>query len=413
MSAERDTLTNSGMAFLSTERDTRRNRIKLFVFLAFTMAFTVPNYSQYQLAPLAVRIMEQYSLTNGQFTSVFAAPMVPAIFLSFISGILVDKYGFKILVGISIVVTAIGCILRIFVDNYTMLYISMILTGVSAGIISSNSAKIIGSVFSPEKVGVIVGLGVTIGTGMMIIAMSTTAIMPSTKFAFILAACLGLLSILLWHAGIPKRRQRSADELAELPSVKTCLKTVLANKYVWFVGIGLFCVCGAMVGMNSLISAALSTRGMSEASSGAISAFTLVGNLLGSLVMPTFAHKTGKLRLILVLSSIVAAVGTAISWLMPFGVVLYAVLLLTGLGVGSVLPQLMAICIKLPGIGTTYAGTAGGFAATLQLLGGVIIPTYIAAAIAGDNFYTYFIITGAFMVICAVTMALLPKQVDK
>ena len=383
------------------------------MFLAFTMAFAVPNYSQYQLAPLAVRIMEQYALTNGQFTSIFSAPMIPAIFLSFIGGVLVDKYGFKVLGGIAIAITAAGCILRVIASDYVVLYISMILIGVSAGTIASNAAKIIGSVFKPEKVGVIVGLGITIGTAGMVLSMSTTALMPSTRSAFILAAGLSLIAVVLWFAAIPKRRKRSEDELAELPSIKTCLKTVLTNKNVWLVSVGQFCVCGAMVGMNSLISAALASRGMSEASAGAISAITLVGNLLGSLIMPTLAHKTGKLRLILVLSSILAAVGTAFSWLMPFGFTMYAALLLTGLGIGSVLPQLIAIIIKLPGIGRTYAGTAGGFTATLQLIGGVVVPTYVAATIAGDNFFTYFMITGAFMLICAVALALLPKQVDR
>lgn len=171
-------------------------------------------------------------------------------------------------------------------------------------------------------------------------------------------------------------------------------------------------MCGAMVAMNSLISAALAKRGMDEASAGLVSSVNMLGNLTGSLVMPTVAKKIGKLRLILVVSSIIAALGTAFSWLMPFGLLLYAALFLTGVGIGSLLPQHISICIKLPDIGSVYAGTAGGFTTTLQLLGGTVMPTYIAAPIAGDSFFLYFIISGSFMLICAAAMARLPKAVD-
>lgn len=158
--------------------------------------------------------------------------MIPAILLCFVSGILVDKYGFKVIIGISIVLTAVGCILRVYADNYATLYVSMVLIGVSCGIVTSNSAKIIGSVYEPERVGIVVSLGITFSTATMIAAMSTTALLPSTKSAFILSACLGILDVIIWNAAIPKRRKRNEEESAEFPNIKKCLKAVLANKYV-------------------------------------------------------------------------------------------------------------------------------------------------------------------------------------
>ena len=389
-----------------------KQRVKFLIFFAFTLAFTMPNFSQYQFTPLATRIMEQYSLTNGQFTSIFSAPMIPALFLSFISGILVDKYGFKIIVGIPIIITAIGGIFRVFSDSFTTLYVSMVLIGFSGGIVVSNAAKIIGSVFETRKISVFVSLGISICTVTMIAAMSTTALLPSTKTAFLISASLGTASVVFWFVAVPKRRKRNKDEIAALPSVGKCLKAVLTNKYVWLAALGNFCVAGTMIALNSLIAAALVSRGMNEATAGVVSSINMLGNLAGSIIIPLIAHKTGKLRLILVISSIVTAVGTASSWLMPFGWLMYIALFLTGLGIGSVLPQLIAINVKLPGIGSTYAGTAGGFNATFQLAGGIILPTYIAASIAGGSFYIYFIISGAFMLVCAASLALLPKEVD-
>ncbi|MCF0120579.1 MAG: MFS transporter [Oscillospiraceae bacterium] len=394
-------------------------RLQIFVFIAFTIAFSVPNYSQYQLSPLATRLMGELSLSQAQFVSCFSAPMIPAIFLSIICGILVDKFGAKYVIWISILLSAVGIIGRIFAPNYALLRVFMILLGVSSGCVNCTGSKIIGSAYPTERVGVIVGYAVTIGTATMILAMSTTAYLQ-TKTAFIIAAVLIIIDVIAWIICCPSKKQLAdiavvSDALAapeESVSVVECIKVVLKNKYVWFVGAGLFCVNAAMAGMNGLISDALVSRGMTETAAGTVSSFTLVGNLLGSLFSPTIAAKTGKTRLILIVCSLIAAAGTAFSWLAPAGIMLYIALLLTGLGVGSVLPQLIGINIRLPGVGPKYSGTAGGVIATLQLLGGVLLPSYVAAPIANGNYHVYFPIIGGAMIICAIAMYLLPKSLD-
>jgi NNP family nitrate/nitrite transporter-like MFS transporter len=305
----------------------RVRRLQICIFIAYAIAFALPNFAQYQLMPLATRLMEELSLTRGQFTSIFSAPMIPAIFLSLICGVLVDKCGYKYVIAASIILTAIGIFGRIFASNYTQLYICMILLGTSSGFVTATGSKIIGSFFEMKRVGVIVGYAVTIGTATMIIASATTAMM-STRAAFIIAAVFVTVDLIAWFVLAPRNKdvliKGAAAENA--PSIGKCLATVLKNKYVWFVAIGLFCVNGAMVGMNSLISAALVSRGMTETGAGAISSFTLVGNLIGSLVVPTLAAKTGKTRLVLIIFSLIAALGTAFAWLSPFGFALYAAL---------------------------------------------------------------------------------------
>ena len=138
----------------------------------------------------------------------------------------------------------------------------------------------------------------------------------------------------------------------------------------------------------------------------------MVGNLLGSLITPTLTLKTGKFRLILSLCGVLSAVGCAFAWLAPEGILLYIALMLTGYAFGSGMSQIIAATIRLPGIGPKYAGTAGGVIATLQLLGGVCIPTYYASAIAGTNFHLYFILIGASSLLWAAAMALQHKCLD-
>ena len=59
----------------------------------------------------------------------------------------------------------------------------------------------------------------------------------------------------------------------------------------------------------------------------------------------------------------------------------------------------MSFPALLPEIGPECAGSATGIISTLELIGAVVIPTYIITPIAGQNFSLYFILAGSCMVI--------------
>jgi NNP family nitrate/nitrite transporter-like MFS transporter len=73
------------------------------------------------------------------------------------------------------------------------------------------------------------------------------------------------------------------------------------------------------------------------------------------------------------------------------------------------MPILMSIPIRLPEIGPLYAGTSGGFTSTLQLLGGVIIPSFVITPIDGANMMLYYILSGFCMLAVAGLGILIPE----
>ena len=77
------------------------------------------------------------------------------------------------------------------------------------------------------------------------------------------------------------------------------------------------------------------------------------------------------------------------------------------------MPTFMSFPALLPEIGPKYAGTATGIIATLELIGAVVIPTYIITPLAGTNFKLYFFMAGATMIICAFVILLLPELLKK
>ncbi len=363
--------------------------------ILFIMAIGVfgPNYTQFQLSPLAPQIIETFGLTNLEFSSVFTSPMIPAIIFSLIAGLLVDKYGAKKIIAIALLVTALGTIWRIWTDSYLTLFVSMFLTGIGITFLNANGPKIIGSWFPPEKVGTMMGIFLSAATLGMTLGMGTTAMLPSIKSAYIIAAIISVMALLLWvllMKSPPTVGTQESSNDGILGSLKVCLK----SRNVWITGFALLFLFGLNLSISSFLPTALGQRGVDPIASGVYASMVTFGNLTGCLIMPMLAAKLGRNKPIILTMALIGAIGGAFAWLAPVGLLLYGALFTTGVAIGSLMPILVSIPIQLPEIGPKYAGTAGGVVSTLQLLGAVTIPTYVAAPIAGDNFHLFFIIGG-------------------
>jgi NNP family nitrate/nitrite transporter-like MFS transporter len=73
----------------------------------------------------------------------------------------------------------------------------------------------------------------------------------------------------------------------------------------------------------------------------------------------------------------------------------------------------MSLPVQLDEIGPVYAGTAGGFLATIQLIGAVVVPTYVITPIAGANMNLFFILSGGCMIITMLLIFFLPEVMKK
>jgi NNP family nitrate/nitrite transporter-like MFS transporter len=69
----------------------------------------------------------------------------------------------------------------------------------------------------------------------------------------------------------------------------------------------------------------------------------------------------------------------------------------------------VSIPVRLPEVGSLYAGTAGGLITTLQMIGAVMLPRYVVAKIAGDNLNLFFVVGGGLMIIGFIFTMFLPR----
>lgn len=391
----------------------KSNYMWVILIVACIAQFT-PNYAQYQLSPMAPQLMESYSLTMTQFSSLFTAAMIPAIFLGIISGLLVDKFGFKIMIGIPLAITAIGLALRVTASTYSTLLIAMVLTGVGVTFLNSNGPKLMGSFFPPEKITTAMSILLATSTLAMTVAMATTGFFASARSAFIFAAVLAVIAAALWFI-LVKNPQKDPGQAEAMPSVTVgqSLKVVVKCKPVWVAAIAVAGIMACNVGISSFLPTALVGRGIDPVAAGMYGSIMTIGCLVGTLLGPILANMLGRTKPVMIAFSILAAVGAAFFWLLPQGFVLGAGLLVYGAAVSASIPLLMSLPVQLKEIGPVYAGTAGGFLATIQLIGAVVVPTYIITPIAGGNMNVFFILSGICMIITMALVFFLPEVMKK
>lgn len=385
----------------------KKNMVLFITVLAFLGMF-IGNYGNYQLSAIPGSIYEAYSLTDAQFSSIMTAPMFPSIFLSIIIGILVDRYGISKMVGLCYVIAAAGFVLRVFATDYSSMFLAMALTGVGCMILNSNLAKIVSALYPMEKVGTVVGVLMAGSTASMAVAYATTAFFPSLQIAFWTAATVSIVIALLWLLFVRESNFRKEQMPAgQTVPVKEALATCLKSRNIWLVGLALlFLLGGATVISNFQVTALTTLKGYSQAFAGTFGTVLMIGAILGSIFIPVLVGKYQRQTpLLLLVFGLVTAACTVVMVVLP-SVGIYIACFLNGALRSGMIAVMMSLPVMFKEIGPKYAGTAGGLAVTLELLGAVIIPTYIIVPMGQGDVFMYFclgaVCIGISSVICFV-----------
>lgn len=395
---------------LETRAGRSTNGTRMIIALCF--AIFIPNFAQYQLSPLAAELITELSITPSQFSTLFTAPMIPAVTLSIIAGVLVDRVDPKRVLAVAIGITSLGLVLSIVSTSWLHLMVAFMLIGVSAAVIMSTQAKLISGWYPADQVPRKMGLVMSVATLAMTLALATTALFSSRTQAFTLTASLSALAFGLWlilYRRPPAVIFSAAD--SGQPGLREGLAAVACNPVIQVIAFCLLWIMAANVLMAVFTPIVLAQRGIDAVSAGYYTALYMVGSFLSCHLAPVLAARLHSVRRAVVVLSILGWFGGTFAVLYPpAGVLLGAAILLTGFTIGGGIPLLMAMPVGLPGVGPRLAGTAGGFIATVQLLGAIVVPSYVLIPLAGDgNHSRLFLLCGLCMAICGLAASRLPK----
>jgi NNP family nitrate/nitrite transporter-like MFS transporter len=268
---------------------TKSARHKWVILALLCLGVFSSTYAQYQLPPLAAEISVAFRLSTSQFTSLFSAPMIPAVFLSLVAGMLADRFGAKKLIAFGLLIAAVGTFLRPAVGSYAGMMACMIMTGFATTFSSSNVAKILGAWFQPEKVTPAIGIFSASSMIAMTVSTGTTPLFPSAGAAYITAAVIAAAALVLWVVLMKDSPAESRGAEKKGASIVECLKVVVRSKSIWAIGFCLMFLMGSNVAASSLLPSALVSRGMLPVEAGVHSMALTLGSLAGCLLLVRLA----------------------------------------------------------------------------------------------------------------------------
>ena len=383
--------------------DTKRKNLVFLITALLFLAQFIGNYGDYQVAAIPSSIYAAFHLTDMQFSSIITAPMLPCIFLSIVIGLLVDRYGIPKIVGVFFVLAAAGFILRHFARDYPVLLISMALAGCGCMVVNSNIAKLASALYPMDRVGTVVGILMAGSNAASALAFATTSMLPSLKVVFLIPTVGSVICAALWFVFaraslFTDSRESDEDRASVMDSLKLCFK----SRSLWLAGLTLFLILGGTTVLTNFHVSALTTlKGYSEVLAGSFSSVSMVGAILGSIFLPIFVTKKPEKAPLLIFVMLLICAAAAYGMLSLPAAGIYVCAFLNGALRSGIIATLLMTPVLLKEIGPKNAGTAGGFILTLQLLGCVVVPTYVIVPLGGGNMTTYFILAAVCFLLAA------------
>jgi len=354
------------------------------ILVVSMLAGFIGSYAQFQLPPLAYKLMPAMHISPSEFAWLMGGPMTGSLFICLLGGALADRYGVKNVITVGLVLAVIGCTFRYAVTSFWPFFFLTVLAGLASGLLVANLAKLFGAWFPPEQMGTLIGLYMVSPMLAGSLGTATTALFPSEASAFIFSGALCVVILILWLI-LAKNKPEGAPETPSLP-VTRYLKQAARNRSIWLAGVCAFFIMGAMMTFTDFLPNVLKDlRGISAVQAGVYGSLPNFGGIFGSFLGPVLCKRLGVMKPYIVIVSLLGAAAAFWSWQLPVGPAIVISLVVAGFLLSAILPLMLSMPMLLPEIGSVYAGSAGGIISTLQVLGAVLVPTSIITPLAGLN----------------------------
>ncbi len=314
---------------------------------------------------------------------------------SLVFGPIVDRYGYKMLLIISVLISAISLEGLAFTNTLTLLYICIFLIGLGGGIINGGTSALVADISSDHKGASLSLLGVFFGIGALGMPLLLGLLSAHFEFTTILAA-VGMFMVLpviyFILLKFPDPKQAQGFPLKE--GIKLVKQPALL-----LTGFFLFFQSGVESLVNnwttSFLQAELNIT--NEKALYALS-FQVVGLTIARLLLGTILKKFSSF-VVLIISLLMVVAGNALLYLTDSYSISIAALIVTGMGLAGGFPIILGY------VGQLYAnlsGTAFSIALVIALIGNTII-NYSFGWIA-KNYHIGYLPAG--VIICILCMIL-------
>lgn len=381
------------------------------VLLAVCLICFMANFMQYQISAWGVEVMDVNGIDVAGLTSMMLLPMLAGVVLSIPAGGLADRYGVKNVVIAGLIVAVIGGYVRTFmIGNYPVQMVAMFMLGFGISCLNANMTKIFGAWFK-HQTSLAVGFYYAASCLAIVLAQAFSTLLGTMYMSFLVAAIALTVVALFWIFFM--RNTPEGEAAPEEEPVTKYLAVAMKNKNVWLIALAYGLTLATTTQFCAILPTALELGlGVETATAGSMASVITVGSFLACFAAPAFVIWRGKNKGFLLISTFLGAAVMAINWFVPLGPGMWAVLVLNGFLSALSGPVLEAMIPALPGIGTKYAGSAGGLNTTIGVGIAYFLPIGIAA-VCGENWVMQFIVCAVLFLASAICIVLLPETGPK
>lgn len=298
-------------------------------------------------------------------------------------GILMDKFGPRILLSVAATVCAAGCFLVSYTDNFLGALISRILIGMGAACGFLGSMKIATLWFSKSKLGLLAGLTTSLGTigallGNLPLAFATT-LYPWQKVLVSLGVLGIIIAIVIW---IGVRNSKPGDIFhehdEEYSTVLKNIKKLISQNQVWVFSFYGFCMYTPIASFTDLWAVTYFKHGLniSEAQATSLNSFTILGLIASGPIFAGISEILHSHKKTMFLSGGLSLIFFTLLCLAPYMHIGFVGLFcfLFGLCFGGEVLCFSAVCSLMP---RKLGGISTGFTNMIVMLSGTIFQPVI------------------------------------
>jgi MFS family permease len=353
-------------------------------------------------SPLADQVLTPFYAGVSSFMIGFLTLVNPLmyVFLALPFGILADKKGWKITVGIGAILMAGFCVFRIFALDMGFTWMLIAQTGFSFGgpPVLASVQKMVVKWFPVKERTVASGLGIlTTFLGLMLgsflspVFFSMFAATPTDYYGGLKGTLTidGMLIVLGAIIFFAIAREAPAKPPAIEEKVTLKMGGMLRTRDLWLLAAGFFAGFGIYFALLTWTSFILKAIGITSAADvGLVQAMMTLGGIFGCIVIPRVSDALGRRKPFLILAGLLAAVFSYI--IGTVGILLVSMIsaLLLGFFVISVMPIALSMLGEMKTVGPGLVGAASGLTMTIGYVGAVSVGFIALFLSAGGNWYT-------------------------
>jgi len=356
--------------------------LSVFMFTNLTIQMLWITY-----APITGLAAEFYNVTDLQIGLLSMAFMIAFIPFSIPASWVIDTYGFRLAVGIGVVLMGVFGLLRGFAGaNYNLVLWSTVGIAVAQPFLLNAWTTIAAKWFPVESRATAVGLvtlanlvGTALGMVLTPVLIETVTISSVQLIYGGIAAFSSVLFLILARETPPTPPCAPGGETRAL--MLDGLKHALKIKPFWFYLIVSFIGLGIFNGLTTWIEAIIRPRGFTPTDAGTLGALMVVGGLVGAVVLPALSDKHRKRQPYLMLAFLGAIPGLIGLTFAQSAPVLFISAVVLGFFLVSALPIGMQYAAEI-----TYPTPEGTSNGLIQLFGqGAVVFVYIMEAMKTRN----------------------------